>query len=213
MDMKRFLPLSGVVFVVLLVLGILIVGDTPASDASGEEVMSYYKGHQAGQFIGAFVLAASVLFLVFFATSLAAAFSPAEAGRRPVWGLVLVGGSVLAGALFLVTAIAGFALTDGADQGISGDALQALNVLNSNTWVGFNAGLGVMMLGAAGSLVSRVRTYRWLGWAALVLGVALFIPFADFLALLLSGVWIIVTSVVLFRERREATEMVAPHVA
>jgi hypothetical protein len=213
MDMKRFLPLSGVAFVVLLVLAILIIGDTPASDASGEKVMSYYEGHQAGQFIGAFVFAASVPFLVIFASSLAAAFSPAEAGRRPVGEFVLVGGSLLAGALFLVTAVVGFALADGADQGVSGDALQALNVLNSDTWVGFNAGLGVMMLGAAGLLNPRVRTYRWLGWAALVLGVALFIPFVDFLALLLSGVWIIVTSVVLFRERREATETVAPHLA
>jgi hypothetical protein len=74
-----------------------------------------------------------------------------------------------------------------------------------------------MMLGAGGSLLARTRPrtrlYRWLGWAALVLGIALFIPFVDFVALLLSGVWIIVTSVMLFRERAEAQYAVAPRMA
>ena len=54
-----------------------------------------------------------------------------------------------------------------------------------------------MMLGAAGSLIPRGS--RALGWSALVLGIALFIPFADFVALLLTGIWIIVTSILQFR--------------
>jgi hypothetical protein len=213
MRMRRLLPLSGIVFVALVVLTFIIGGSTPDSDASGGEVMSYYDAHEARNIVSSFVLAASVPFLVVFACSLATALWPTEAGRRPVWELVLIGGSLLAGAVFLVAAVVHFALADGADQGVSADALQALNVLDSDTWVGFNAGFGVMMLGTAGSLIPRVRTYRWLGWAALVLGIALFIPYADFVALLLSGVWIIVTSVMLFRERREAGEMVAPRMA
>lgn len=62
-----------------------------------------------------------------------------------------------------------------------------------------------MMLGAAGSLLGTARGYRWLGWAALVLGIALFIPFADFFALLLTLIWIIVTSVMAFRLKLGAT--------
>jgi hypothetical protein len=42
---------------------------------------------------------------------------------------------------------------------------------------------------------------RWLGWAAPVLGVGLFVPFVGFLALLLSAVWIVVAGVALFRAR------------
>ena len=49
-----------------------------------------------------------------------------------------------------------------------------------------------MMVGAAGALVSAA-VHRWL-WIALVLGVAAFIPFADFFALLATLVWIVVTS-------------------
>jgi uncharacterized membrane protein len=43
---------------------------------------------------------------------------------------------------------------------------------------------------------------RWLGWIALVLGVALFIPFADFVALLAMLFWILVTGLVQARARR-----------
>src|SRR6266576_1207753 len=71
----------------------------------------------------------------------------------------------------------------------------------------------LMMLGAGGSLLARTRLYRWLGWAALALGIALFIPFVDFVALLLSGVWILVTSVTLFSERAEAQYAAAPRMA
>src|SRR2546425_124450 len=66
---------------------------------------------------------------------------------------------------------------------------------------------------AAASLLARTRLYRWLGWAALAPGIALFIPFVDFVALVLSGVWILVASVTLFREQAETWSAVAPRMA
>jgi hypothetical protein len=206
MDAKRFLPLSGIAFVALVVIPVFALGgeDAPTSDASAAEVMAFYDAHTVQQGVVSFLLAASAPFLVFFGASLAGSLSRTDAYRREVGERVLSGGSVLAAAAFLVTALAHFALADGADQGVSPTALQALNVLDNNTWIAFNSGLGVMMLGAAGCLIPRTRAYRRLGWMALVLGIALFIPFADFFALLLTGVWIIATSVILFRERSEA---------
>jgi hypothetical protein len=57
------------------------------------------------------------------------------------------------------------------------------------------------MLGAAGSLLAhRVSPVR--AWIALLTGIALFIPFADFIALIVSGLWIITTSIILFRRDR-----------
>jgi hypothetical protein len=56
-----------------------------------------------------------------------------------------------------------------------------------------------MLIGAAGCILRAATVVpRWLGWAALVLGVLLFIPFADFIALLLTLVWILVVSVVMY---------------
>ena len=47
------------------------------------------------------------------------------------------------------------------------------------------------------------------GLNAAVLGIALFIPFVDFFALVLSLVWIIITSIVLSRDRGDATAVPA----
>jgi hypothetical protein len=66
-----------------------------------------------------------------------------------------------------------------------------------------------MMLGAAGWLLGRERVQGWLGWAALVLGIGLFVPFIGVLALILSLVWIIVASITVFRARA-AGQMLAP---
>ena len=57
------------------------------------------------------------------------------------------------------------------------------------------------MLGAAGLLLTETPLPRWLGWIALLLGIALFIPYAeaDFFALVITLLWIIVASVMLYR--------------
>jgi hypothetical protein len=114
---------------------------------------------------------------------------------------------------FAVGALLHFALADAASHGFSASVFQTLNVLDSDTWVVVNSGLGLMMLAAAGSLLPRTRAHRRLGWAALVLGVALFIPFAEFFALLLTGLWIIATSMLLFRDGAEATRAVTAGIA
>jgi hypothetical protein len=202
MDTRRVLPLSGVAFVVLALVAVVgLGGDTPESDASASEVFRFYDDHAVREGIAAFVLALAVPFLVFFAVSLATALWPEGADRPPVWHYVLIGGGLLTGAALLIAAAVVFSLADGADNKISMDALQGLNTLDANTWVAFNAGFGVMMLGAAGCMIPRVRAAlpAWLGWTALVLGIALFIPFADFVALILTLLWIIAVSIMLFR--------------
>ena len=155
-------------------------------------------------------MAAAVPFLVVFAVTLATALWPAEAGRRPLWELVLVGGSLVTGAVILVVATTRFALADSADEGFSAATLQGLNALDSDSWVASNAGFGLMMLGAAGSFLSRVGGRRRLGWAALVFGIALFIPYADFIALLLTALWIVIVSLMLSRGRSDVAARAAP---
>ena len=209
--MSRLMPLSGVAFVVVGLLAVVALGgSTPDTSSTGAEVQSFYADNDVRQAIAAFVLALSVLFLVLFAVSLATdAAAAANVRGHSFWPLVTIAGSVLAGVCFLITAAIHFALVDAADQGLSGEALEALNSLDGNTWIAYNAGLGVMMLGAAGVWLTAIRRNVWLGWSALVLGVALFIPFADFVALLLTLVWILIASVLLFRERAAPDAAVA----
>jgi hypothetical protein len=184
--------------VIVVVTFVAIQGDTPDSESSAARVVSYYSDHQNSQFATAFLLAAAAPFLVFFGVNLALALWPPPGERRPLGPSVLAVGSAIAGLGFMVAAHGVFAVADGVDH-LTPEALQALNVLDADSWLVFNSGLGVMMLGAAASLLPRGRSVRFLGWSALVLGIALFIPFADFFALALSGIWIIVVSIMQFR--------------
>jgi hypothetical protein len=196
----RLLALSGVAAVALIVIAFVALGgDTPGSEDSGAAVNAFYDSHQGREFAASFVIAAAAPFLVIFAVSLALALWPAGGSSRALWPFVLIVGGGVAGLAFAIAGMMQFAVTDAADQsGFSESALQALNVLTADTWVAFNAGLGVMMLGAAGALFAR-RAYPVLAWIALVVGLANFIPFADFVALIVAGLWILYTSIQLYR--------------
>ncbi len=198
MDLRRVLPLSGIAFVVIALVAVIAIGgDTPTVGDSPQSMFDFYEDETVRQAIASFVFAASVPFVVLFAISLAAAFRERGGDGARLWRQTVVAGGVLTGAGILANAWIHFALADGADNGISPTALEALVTLDSDSWVAFNAALGVMMLGAAGCMIPS--GVRFMGWSALVLGIALFIPFADFFALLLTLIWIIVESVILYR--------------
>ena len=196
----RLAPLSGLVGVLMVIVSFAVLGgDTPGSGDSGPVVDKFFSAHQGREFASSIVLAAVAPFLVIFAVSLALALWPADGMRGALWQLVLVAGSAITGAAFAISGMLQFSVTDAADQSSAGPAtVQALNILTANTWVAFNAALGVMMLGAAGTLLSR-RAVPVMGWIALAAGIALFIPFADFIGLIVTGLWIMTASVLLFR--------------
>jgi hypothetical protein len=199
-DIRRLLPLSGIVFVVLVVVPVVVLGgDHPESDGTAAEVVEAYADDVVQQGLAAFLLAASAPFIVFFASALAARLGLNGGHQhRPIWERVVLAGSAVTASAAVIAALIHFALADGADQEVSPTALQALNVLDNNVWLPFNSGLGVMMLGAAGLLLTERALPRWMGWTALLLGVALFIPVADFIALIVALVWMIVASVMLY---------------
>ena len=197
MRITRLLPLSGIAFVALVVLSIAVGGGTPDPAAPPQEVVAFYEDELIRQRLGAYVLATSMPFLLFFASSLAGFRWPRDPDARGAWRRVFLGGSVIAAATIAMAVLTRLALANGADDGAAPEGLQALNVLDSHVVYGLVASFGVTMLGAAGWLLGRERIYGWLGWAALALGVALFLPFLGVLALLLSAIWIVIASVAL----------------
>jgi len=203
MQRKLFL-LSGVAFVVLVIAAVVgIGGSTPGSDASGARLASFYDDHALRQGIGSFVIALAALLVVFFGIGLAMAADPSA------WRHVLLVGTGLVSAGAILTAFVHFTLANGGDENISPAAMQALNSLDANTWMFFNTAFGVMLLGAAGVMLAGT-TSRWLGWSALVLGVAIFIPFVDFFALLATLIWIAVTGIALARSAAAPAYVAAP---
>lgn len=206
--MQRLSYLSGPAFVVLAVVSIVgIGGRTPGNDASAAKLASFYDTNQVRQALACFILAASVPFLVFFGIALARATS-VEAGPTGFWSQVVFAGTILEAGALLVVVLVHFALVDAANN-LEPGALQSINALDANDWVAFNPALGVLMLGAAGAFLSA-GTLRWLGWIALPLGIALFIPFADFFALIATLLWIAVAGIALARRQASSDYVAAP---
>jgi len=213
MQSKKLFALGGIVFVALaLVATIGLSGSTPGTDASPERLASFYSDNDVRQFVTSFMLAAAAPFLVLFGISLVDAWGRVESGPVSTWGFVLLAGVILEAGAVLLTAFVHLALSDAAEVGDAATALQALNSLDGNTWMVFNPAFGIMLLGAAGTLFAA-GARRWVPWITLLLAIALFIPFADFFALLATLLWIVVTSIVLARGRAEPALVAAPGAA
>jgi hypothetical protein len=213
MQSHKLFALGGIAFVALVLVAIIgFGGHTPGTDASAEKLASFYSDNNVQQFVTSFVLAAAAPLLVLFGIGLVEAWGRGESGAVSAWGLVLLAGTILAAGAVLVTAFVHLALSDAAEVGDAPTALQALNSLDGNTWMVFNPAFGIMLLGAAGMLFATGARHS-VRWITLVLGIALFIPFADFFALLATLAWIVVTSVVLSRGAVRAAYVAAPGAA
>jgi hypothetical protein len=199
----RLAPLTGIVFVVLLILAFVVVeGETPDIDDSAQKITSFYHDDQGKHIAAVILVALSTIFLTVFAVSLREFLR--LPGESDFWPTVALVGGAVAVAGFLVAAGIHFALIDGGDKNISPDAMVALNALDADDFFGFATPLGIMLLGAGGAtLRAGAALPKWMGWAAIVLFVVFFTP-AGFAAFGLTGIWIIIASILMY-QRSEAS--------
>ena len=140
------------------------------------------------------IVAIAAAFLPFFASTLRRALDW-SGGTGRLANASFGGGIIASGGLFLLSTIH-IALADAAGK-TTPQVTQTLNVLDNNDFIPMSGGLGVLLI-ASGLAIVRYRALpAWLGWAGLILGIAIFTP-AGFFAFLLSGLWIVVTSLVLY---------------
>ena len=199
---RALLPLSGIAFVALTVIGLAVAGSSPSPDAAADEVVSFYRDHENRARTGTWFFAFAMPFLPLFASSLAGLQRPEGQDSRVVWRRLLLVGAAIMSATLGVAITTQLALADSSTETqIAPEVMQALSVIAGYVVYALLPATGTMMLGAAGWLLGRERVQGWLGWAALVLGIGLFVPFIGVLALILSLVWIIVASITLFRAR------------
>jgi hypothetical protein len=193
---ERLAPLTGAIFVIIVVIAFVPLGqDTPGTHASAAKVQKYYQDHQGREIAAALVLALGLPFLVFFSSVLYRVHR--LAGSQGRLAAAAFGGGLLAAAGFAVGAAIHFALADAADKITTLGTTQTLNVLDNDSFIPFAAGLGTMVFASGLAFLRYGGLPRWLGWAGVVIGIAIFTP-AGFVAFGLSGIWIIVVSIMLY---------------
>jgi hypothetical protein len=195
-------PLTGVAFVVVLIVGAIIGGEPPDADSPVREIIDHYTDNKTSIEVASFVGAAAAVLLVFFGAYLRSVLSAAEGPGGMLSALTLVGTAVVAVGLAIDITI-GIALAEAAED-IEPAAVQALQALWDNDFVPLALGALVFLISTGLSIVRHGALPKWLGWVALLLAVIGFTPIG-FVAFIGAGLWIAVVSVMLALRTRPAT--------
>jgi hypothetical protein len=199
---ERLAPLTGVIGVAVIIAVFSIGGSTPDEHDSALEVQAFYAKHHDKHSVLAFILAISIPFLVFFASSLRNDLR--RAGGTAQLANAAFAGGVLAAAGFGILATVHLALADAGESLNTLSTVQTLNVLDNNDFIPAVAGVGLLVLAAGASAVRHGGLPKWLGWVGVLLGIVTFTP-AGFFAFLAGGIWILIASILLTLTRSAAT--------
>lgn len=202
--LERLAPLTGVVFVALFVVSFIVAGEPPDADDPAEEVVRYWADKDtANMWAAALVLWGSVL-AVWFGASVRTALRRAEGEPGRLSALVLAGWVIFAvGA----TAFAGFAFAAADTVGdVPPEVTQTLHVLNVQFFPILSLGMALAFLATGVASLRHGGIPRWLGYVAILLGIAVVTP-VGFFAFVVGGAWVLVVSVLLYLAAgRSATE-------
>src|SRR3954454_6774249 len=203
--LRLWSSLSGLVFVVLAVVGSALLFDGP-SDSSPAKMTAYYQNgrHRAHVNIGWILFGLGLFALIWFVAALRERIRLSEQAT-PEEGtflstIVLVGGTV-----YIAVAMAGIALADGVKT-MSDDTYQhqvysgVIHAANDATYIMVVTG-GAAMAALIFATAIAVRRYailpRWVGWFVFAAGVAAILSVV-FFTMLLWLLWVAVASVTLF---------------
>ena len=202
-------PLTGLLFVGLTLAGVAMSNNTPSSDASGTSVIAFYEAHRNSQRVSDILLVFASLFLVFFAGSLRG-YLRRKPAAEAASALVPVGAALLAVGLTVVSGI-DYALAD-VPSHLGAGAAQALNVLDNDVFFTVLVGGGVFGIASAVAILRGATLPKWLGWVAVVLGIAMMTP-AFWLAGIVLFVWVLIVSTLIYLRSGSTTATPTPAVA
>lgn len=194
------LPLTGVLFVVLTIVSFLVMGETPDADDPIREVVDYWADHEGQAIVGALLASLGAISLIFFGATLRRTIRRGEDGGGILSVAALAGGIVAAAGIGTDSAFR-FALGDLAED-VEPGVIVTLNAIWADFFFPMVVGLATLILATSLAALRARFIPPWLAWIGILLCVVFFTP-AGFVAFLVSGLWIIVVSILLWRQ--EAT--------
>jgi hypothetical protein len=173
-DWERIGAATGMVSVLLMIIGFSVLPTPPDVNASAAETHAYYVDEHEGVRASLVLLTAGLFFFIWFLGSLRSALRVAEGGTGRVSSIAFAGGVVTAAGMFaLITLLAGAAFRP--DESTP-EVTTAINDLAVVTGAPFVAGLMALFAASAKVALRHDALPRPVGWLLAVTALAQ--PFA-----------------------------------
>lgn len=197
---ERFAPLSGIVAVILFVVGFLVfevVGDSPGSDLTAEQYLAYFQAEEATILAGSWIFLLGIPFFLWFLSTVRAALERSEGGAGKLVTVAYAGG---VGVALLVAATLGTQMAGA----IAANDNANLSPQTAETlwWAGDGFMVGAFFflatfLAACAIAAFRTRVFPlWLGIVSVILAVGAAIPFVGWAVLIFAmPLWIIFVAI------------------
>ena len=211
--MKRDWPvaLTGVLAIVLAIVGFAVGGEPPDVDEPVREIIAHYVDDKTAIQVSIVIGGFAMLALVFFGAYVSRALRDADAPRSSfITTLPQVGTAIMAVGIAIDATIL-LALSETAED-IEPASVLALQALWDNDFIPIALGTLVFLLSTGISIIRTGLLPKWLGWVAIALSVVAISPigFVSFLGGLL---WIAIVSILLALRGRRGTEGAPPPAA
>jgi len=196
--LDRLAPLTGVVFAVLAVAAFGTASGAPSETASGTRVIAFYEAHGSSAKTSDYLWMFSLAFFLLFAGSLRGYLrrTPSAATLSSV---VLAGAAVLTAGGCVYFGF-DFALAS-VPSHLAPAAAQALNVLALKLFLPVSAGGLVFGIASGIAILRGAQLPNWLGWAAIVIGIATATP-AGLIGLVAFIFWTATVSILIWKRSR-----------
>ena len=192
----RYAPLLGALFVILVLAGFVVAGDTPGTDALPAEIKDKYDD-QAKHLIGLYLVALGGVALLFFASHLRGALRLLDPFGRMA-NAAFAGAVTSSGGIHGLLRLPWRAHRCRRPEEVSGQALQALNALDNWSFVPITAGIGVLMISTAIAIIRGGRLIPgWFGWLGVIIGIVGLSPLG-FFGTAAAALWLVALSVLLY---------------
>ena len=204
-------PLTGIAFVVLLIIGLIVGGEPPDAGEGAQKVVDHYADNKdAIELGGAITVLACSLFVWFGATLRDALRGPG--GDDGIAPAVLFAGTIITAVGGAIDSMIAFAAAEAADDNVDAGAILSLQALWDNDFFPLALGIALFLLASGLAIIRRGLLPRWLGWIALALGVLGFTPIG-WVAFMAGAIWVIAVSIMLALRNRKGVADSAPPMA
>lgn len=201
---SRMAPLTGVLFGVLVVVAILTNNsESPEAKAGPLKVIAYYTKHRSEVQTSAIAFGLAFLALLLFAGALRS-YLRRTATAEGLSSMVLAGGVLMAAG-----ALVGTGVEYGLAHNIHSLGLQearTLNFLSQELFLPILGGAFVFGVCSGIAILRGAALPNWLGWVAIVLGIAAIIPPASLPSLLGFVIWSIIVAILIYQRTGEPTQ-------